>query len=535
MVVLSRLVDNVMQSGLGQGRQTKAKPMTVLCATRHFNDTTQNKDTILQSLWQSSHRQAQNLPSITGSGSFLMTQHGLYMLFSMHGTVYAQHCLYTAPAAQKSHSNSQGQQRAVHVVYPFQGLQNSEGLKEKDVQCSNLGQLGALADVAMDIPDVTGILQSFRNEENEKIIIDIVADNGMKWIKVIMRNPKALHLLFALGRRGSAKPLNEVAEDFKMYAKLHPVFYSSPKVIFWFCNGVSEGLARSIEEKGVAVEGRRIADEDLGLPDFSIEDSDTETEESSSASYYSDASEEEDIVVTDKSKDQNTKTSNIFAQTEIKLERASISLNLDNHTNTFPIENADSGFIDQSALSLSVLSLHDTSGCEEQLGRINLDVTAMIAYVSSTANGGANFVFQDKFLNEQAACERKNPVKNTLDAYFKGRELIACKEAVDRFQEIVSVIGGDGEKTRAKELLARLTVVPGQDFFKDKMKAGGKIRALPRMTFGTGQAMRAITVTSNMGFVRAAHCQGINLAVFIHRPRALTEAKEAFAIPLEGV
>ncbi|XP_045112471.1 UPF0415 protein C7orf25 homolog isoform X2 [Portunus trituberculatus] len=392
------------------------------------------------------------------------------------------------------------------IKFLQKGLQNSEDLKEKDVLCSNLGQLGALADVAIDISDVTGILQSFRNEENEKIIIDIVADNGMKWIKVIMRNPKALHLLFVLGRRGNAKPLNEVAEDFKMYAKLHPVFYSSPKVIFWFCNGVSEGLARSIEDKGVAVEGRRIADEDLGLPDFSIEDSDTEIEESSSTSYYSDGSEKEEIIF-DKSKDPNTETSDTFPEREIEWERASISLNLDNHANTLPIENADSGFIDQSALSLSELSLHDSSGSGEQLGRINLDVTAMIAYVSSTANEGANFIFQDKFLNEQAACERKNPVKKTLDGYFKGRELVACKEAVDRFQEIVSVIGGEGEKTRAKELLARLTVVPGQDFFKDKIKAGGKIRALPRMTFGTGQAMRAITVTSNMGFVRAAHCQ----------------------------
>ena len=50
--------------------------------------------------------------------------------------------------------------------------------------------------------------------------------------------------------------------------------------------------------------------------------------------------------------------------------------------------------------------------------------------------------------------------------HHTGRELVACREAVDRFQEIVSVIGGDGEKLRAKELLARLTVVPGQDFFK---------------------------------------------------------------------
>lgn len=412
------------------------------------------------------------------------------------------------------------------IKFLQKGLQNSEGLKEKDVQCSNLGQLGALADVALDIPNVTGILQSFRNEENEKIVIDIVADNGSKWIKVIMRNPKALHLLFALGRRGNAKPLNEVAEDFKMCAKLHPVFYSSPKVIFWFCNGVSEGLAGSIEEIGVAVEGRRIPDEDLGLPDFTIEDSDNETE-SSSTSYDSDASGDEEIIVTDKNKDPDMETSDTLPVTEMN------SLNLDDHANTFPIENTDSGFIDQSALSLGVLSLHDSSGSDEQSGRINLDITAMIAYVSSTANGGANFVFQDKFLNEQAACERKNPVKKTLDEYFKGRELVACREAVDRFQEIVSVIGGDGEKTRAKELLVRLTVVPGQDFFKDKMKAGGKIRALPRMTFGTGQAMRAITVTSNMGFVRAAHCQGINLAVLVHRPRALTEAKEAFATPLE--
>lgn len=43
---------------------------------------------------------------------------------------------------------------------------------------------------------------------------------------------------------------------------------------------------------------------------------------------------------------------------------------------------------------------------------------------------------------------------------------MACREAVERFQEIVDVIGGDGEKGRAKDLLARVTVVPGQDFFK---------------------------------------------------------------------
>lgn len=185
---------------------------------------------------------------------------------------------------------------------------------------------------------------------------------------------------------------------------------------------MSEGLARSIEENGVAVEGRRIADQELGLPDFSMEDSDTETEESSAASCCSEFSEE-GIVFTDNSKDPNTKIDVDFSPVELKSERANISLNLNNSAVTSPIENTDSGFSDQSALSLSGLSLCDNSVDGERLVRVNLDVTAMIAYVSATANDGANFIFQDKFLNEQAACERKNPVKKTLDKYFKGKSV----------------------------------------------------------------------------------------------------------------
>ncbi|XP_050722933.1 UPF0415 protein C7orf25 homolog isoform X2 [Eriocheir sinensis] len=420
------------------------------------------------------------------------------------------------------------------------GLENS-GLEEKDVQCSNLGQLGALADVAMDIPSVCGILQSFRNEDNDKIIIDIVGDNGMKWIKVIMRNPKALHLLFALGRRGNAKPLNEVAVDFLRCAELHPVFYCTPKVVFWFCNGVSEGLAGSIEEKGAAVEGRRIPDQDLGLPDFSLDDSDSnsETDESSASSCYSEASEDDKMFLSNNSKDSNVDEIGNFSPVTMHSGRpTNVSMNLTSGSAEFnisPQEKNYSGLSDQSVLGLNHSSFQSHSPDRGHLGCVNLDVTAMIAYVSATSNGGANFIFHDKFLNEQAACERLDPVKKTLHQYFEGKEWVACREAVDRFQEIVDVIGGDGEKARAKDLLARLTVVPGQDFFKDKMRTGGKIRELPRITFGTGQALQAITVTSNMGFIRAAQCQGISLAVLVHQPRALTEAKQTQATPLEGV
>lgn len=52
--------------------------------------------------------------------------------------------------------------------------------------------------------------------------------------------------------------------------------------------------------------------------------------------------------------------------------------------------------------------------------KVNLDITCLIAFVSATSNGGCNYVFEDQFLKEQAEAERKNPVKDVLNIYFKG-------------------------------------------------------------------------------------------------------------------
>ena len=49
-------------------------------------------------------------------------------------------------------------------------------------------------------------------------------------LQVILRCPKALHLLYVMGGRKGVKPLNEVAEDFLIMADNHPVFYAVPQV-----------------------------------------------------------------------------------------------------------------------------------------------------------------------------------------------------------------------------------------------------------------------------------------------------------------
>lgn len=54
------------------------------------------------------------------------------------------------------------------------------------------------------------------------------------------------------------------------------------------------------------------------------------------------------------------------------------------------------------------------------MSRVNLDVTAMIAYVSAVTNGHAHKKLRGNVLNQQAAWERQSPVKPVLDQFFEG-------------------------------------------------------------------------------------------------------------------
>ena len=69
-------------------------------------------------------------------------------------------------------------------------------------------------------------------------------------------------------------------------------------------------------------------------------------------------------------------------------------------------------------------SVSDSSDGHEKL---NLDVTAMLAYVSALTNGGYNSEFKEPILNQQAEWERARPVKPVLDRLFEG---MACKNNV---------------------------------------------------------------------------------------------------------
>ena len=112
----------------------------------------------------------------------------------------------------------------------------------------------------------------------------------------------------------------------------------------------------------------------------------------------------------------------------------------------------------------------EEKGVEAELdpSRVNLDITAMIAYVSALTNGRNWFRFREKILSQQAQWETDRwtlrllllllhlhcrPVKPFLDSVFQGKELVCCQSAMTDFKQILATLGGEGERERAALLV----------------------------------------------------------------------------------
>nr|XP_040027050.1 UPF0415 protein C7orf25 homolog isoform X2 [Gasterosteus aculeatus aculeatus] len=143
------------------------------------------------------------------------------------------------------------------------------------------------------------------------------------------------------------------------------------------------------------------------------------------------------------------------------------------------------------------------------------------------------FPAQEPVLTEQATQERRLQVLPLLDDFMRGKELFACRAAVRDFQLILDTLGGPGEKERAQTLLARLQLVDDRPSERTLcLTHTAKVNERSLAIFGTGDSLRAVTMTANSRFVRAAANQGVRYSVFIHQPRALTEGKEWRATPI---
>ncbi|XP_060103657.1 UPF0415 protein C7orf25 homolog [Heteronotia binoei] len=354
-------------------------------------------------------------------------------------------------------------------------------IKESHLQSTNLTHLQAVLESAENLEAVVGVLHVFAYEnrfgEKQSLVVDVVANSGHTWVKAVGRKAEALHNIW-LGRgQYGDKSIIEQAEDFLQASRQQPVQYSNPHIIFAFYNGVSCPMAERLQEMGISVRGDIVAVNVLMEPtDKGLQSSSGESDEESG----------EHLHVT-------------------KVDRGNL-----------------------------VASVAFPAGIRVDLcNRVNLDITTLITYVSALSYGGCHFIFKEKVLTEQAVQEREESVLPSLEEFMKGKELFACESAVRDFQVILETLGGPGEKNRAALLLERVNVVPDQPSERAlQLVLSSKINSRSLTIFGTGDTLKAVTMTANSGFVRAAANQGVKFSVFIHQPRALTESKESSATPL---
>ncbi|CDW60124.1 DUF1308 domain containing protein [Trichuris trichiura] len=253
------------------------------------------------------------------------------------------------------------------------------------VFCSNLKQLVEVVLTCVSVPSVTGLLKVFLDRDGVPLIVDVVANNGATWIKVIS------------GRQN----LLAQAEQFLETADSNVHRFKRPVIVFRFCHGAAEPLARRLLKLGVQVQA--------SLVDLPVR--------------YTYDKEEEEYV------DDNE-----------GLENQEVSL-----------WNWESYVEFESSIE------------KEKSLTINLDLSTMMTYVSDMCFGGSNYVYDEPLINMQAEWERKNSVLFVLPHHKRcvsaPRKLICCQTAVDSFMKILKDVGGPEEQLRAKNLLSRIEVV----------------------------------------------------------------------------
>lgn len=369
-------------------------------------------------------------------------------------------------------------------------------VKESHLQSTNLTHLTAIVDSAESLEDVSALLHVFTYLDatgcRQTLVVDVVANGGHTWVKAVGRKAEALHNIWQGRGHYGDKSIIRQAEDFLQASSQQPVQYRHPVIVFAFYNGVSFPMANRLRDMGISIRGDIVAVNTVTTEDEG--EGEEQEEEEELEEPHADSEEEED------EEDEEEEESELT-----RVDRSTVVARL-----AFP-----------------------TQVQVEECQRINLDITTLITYVSSLCHGRCHFTFKEPVLTEQAAQERVQQVLPQLDTFMEGKELFACHAAVHDFRVILDTLGGPGEKERAEKLLARVHVVDDKPSERTlRLLPSAKINQRSLMIFGTGDSLRAVTMTANSRFVRAAANQGVRYSVFIHQPRALTEGKEWRATPI---
>lgn len=68
------------------------------------------------------------------------------------------------------------------------------------------------------------------NLNDRKVVVDIVCDRGLTWVKVVARNPKSIKQICMGDTNYGVRSIIDQAEEFLECAHLYPCLFQIPKV-----------------------------------------------------------------------------------------------------------------------------------------------------------------------------------------------------------------------------------------------------------------------------------------------------------------
>lgn len=173
-------------------------------------------------------------------------------------------------------------------------LKNKEcGELKRYLDTSNLLHYKGIVECAEHYQPCAAFCKSFtvpNQKKGLKLEVDLVINDGERWVKVISRNARGLAMEYVANGGSASRSIIEQARCFMTMALNYPHFYKPPEVVFQFLNGVPDLLSERIESCGVIVLGDTVP---IGELVILPEDSDSEpgTSDSECEGSYSEDDE----------------------------------------------------------------------------------------------------------------------------------------------------------------------------------------------------------------------------------------------------
>lgn len=105
----------------------------------------------------------------------------------------------------------------------------TDSIKKEHLQCSNLTHFGALIQTLSNVKDCVSVCKPFYLDDR-KLLVDIVCDKGLTWVKVVARNPKSLSQISMGDASFGVRSVVDQAQEFIECAKLYPHMFQIPTV-----------------------------------------------------------------------------------------------------------------------------------------------------------------------------------------------------------------------------------------------------------------------------------------------------------------